>query len=92
MHDAIYKHQQDSWDALDDHHLVRYAVSAGADPQQVQRDLNDGTFTARVRTEFLGGVRSGVNGTPTFFINGKRFEGDWANVPAFVAALSQELK
>jgi protein-disulfide isomerase len=87
MHDLIYKHQQDAWDALDDLHLVRYAVSAGADPKQVQRDLSEETFTARVRTEFLGGVRSGVNGTPTFFINGQRFEGDWGNAASFVSVL-----
>ena len=89
MHDQIYKHQQDAWDALDDQHLVRYAVSSGADPKQVQRDLTEGTYAARVRTEFLGGVRSGVNGTPTFFINGQRFEGDWGNVANFVGALRE---
>jgi protein-disulfide isomerase len=89
MHDLLFEHQQDSWDALDDHHLVRYAASAGADPKQVQRDLNDETFTAQVRADFLGGVRSGVNGTPTFFINGERFEGDWSQVPGFVAALRE---
>jgi protein-disulfide isomerase len=32
-------------------------------------------------------VRSGVNGTPTFFINGARFEGDWTNFREFAAAL-----
>jgi protein-disulfide isomerase len=32
-------------------------------------------FTPRVRNDFLGGVRSGVNGTPTFFINGQRHDG-----------------
>ncbi len=89
MHDLIYQHQQDSWDALDDHHLLRYATSAGGDSKQVQRDLTDGTFTAHVRTEFLGGVRSGVNGTPTFFINGQRFEGDWTNVAGFAAVLRE---
>jgi protein-disulfide isomerase len=89
MHDLIYEHQQDSWDALDDEHLLRYAAKAGAKREQVQRDIADGTFEARVRTEFLGGVRSGVNGTPTFFINGQRFEGDWSNVAAFTAALRE---
>jgi protein-disulfide isomerase len=89
MHDLIYEHQQDSWDALDDEHLLRYAAKAGAKSQQVQRDIADGTFEARVRTEFLGGVRSGVNGTPTFFINGQRFEGDWTHVPSFIEALRE---
>lgn len=86
-HDAIYEHQQDSFDALDDAHLVRYAAAAGADPAVVQRDLDGGAFESRVRGDFMGGMRSGVNGTPTFFINGARFDGEWANVTAFVAAL-----
>jgi len=34
-------------------------------------------------------VRSGVNGTPTFFVNGVRFEGDWTNADAFTAALEE---
>jgi protein-disulfide isomerase len=87
MHDLIYEHQQDSEDALDDAHLVGYAKTAGADAKQVQRDLDDATFEEYVRADFMGGVRSGVNGTPTFFINGVRFDGDWTNRRAFAAAL-----
>src|SRR3982750_4663359 len=41
----------------------------------------------RVRSDFLSGVRSGVNGTPTFFINGVRFEGDWTDLEEFAYAL-----
>jgi protein-disulfide isomerase len=89
MHDSIYEHQQDSDDALDDAHLVRYAAAAGADPKQVQRDLDDATFEEHVRADFMGGVRSGVNGTPTFFVNGVRFEGDWTNARTFAAALRE---
>jgi protein-disulfide isomerase len=87
MHDAIFEHQQDSFDALDDQHLVRYASKAGADAKAVQRDLDSGEFVKRVRADFSSGLRSGVNGTPTFFINGERFDGDWTNVGAFAAAL-----
>jgi protein-disulfide isomerase len=87
MHDAIFKHQQDSFDALDDAHLVRYAAAAGADPKAVQRDLDSEAFIAHVRTDFMGGLRSGVNGTPTFFINGVRFDGNWAAVDAFASVL-----
>jgi len=36
--DALYEHQQDSDDALDDAHLLRYAAAAGADPAIVERD------------------------------------------------------
>ena len=89
MHDAIYEHQQDSDDALDDAHLVRYAEECGADPAQVQADLDAGKFEDRVRADFMSGVRSGVNGTPTFFINGLRYDGDWTNAKEFAARLQE---
>jgi predicted DsbA family dithiol-disulfide isomerase len=38
-------------------------------------DLDSRRFAARVREDFLSGVRSGVSGTPTFFINGLRHDG-----------------
>jgi protein-disulfide isomerase len=87
MHHAIYEHQQDSPDALDDAHLARYAAEAGGDPDQVALDLDNEAQVKRVRSDFESGVRSGVNGTPTFFINGVRFEGDWTNVRQFASAL-----
>jgi protein-disulfide isomerase len=87
MHDLLYEHQQDSEWALDDEHLLEYAAAAGADPAVVKADLEADTFEAHVRTDFLSGVRSGVNGTPTFFINGERFEGDWSSVSSFAAVL-----
>ena len=89
MHHAIFKHQQDSEEALDDAHLVSYAAEAGADPVQVQTDLDSGIHVERVRTDFVSGVRSGVNGTPTFFINGVRWEGDWTRVRDFEDALNE---
>jgi protein-disulfide isomerase len=87
MHHDLFEHQQDSADALDDAHLCAYAGNTGADPAQVQRDLDSGKFEDDVREDFISGVRSGVNGTPTFFINGSRFEGDWTARRAFLAAL-----
>jgi protein-disulfide isomerase len=87
MHDAIYQHQQDSEDALDDAHLLRYATDAGGDSALVRADLESGIHMERVRSDFMSGVRSGVNGTPTFFINGARFEGDWTDFQTFAAAL-----
>ena len=89
MHHAIFEHQHDSRDALDAAHLVGYARDSGADSVQVKRDLVNGTFEAKVKADFISGIRSGVNGTPTFFINGRRFEGDWTDRSAFAAALDE---
>jgi protein-disulfide isomerase len=83
MHDVLYEHQR----RLDDRHLVRYAEELGLDAERVARELDEGTHTPRVRDDFMSGVRSGVNGTPTFFVNGERFDGDWQDESAFLAAL-----
>ena len=73
MHDLLFENQ----DALDDQNLVAYAASLGIDPEWAAAALADGRFQRRVRDDFASGVRSGVNGTPTFFINGERYDGPW---------------
>jgi protein-disulfide isomerase len=40
-------------------------------------EVADRVYEPRVREDFMSGVRSGVNGTPTFFINGIRHDGPW---------------
>ena len=89
MHHLLFEHQQDSPNALDDAHLVRYAETAGGDPVRVLSDFDSGTHEARVKADFKSGIRSGVNGTPTFFINGERFDGDWQNRVELVEALER---
>ena len=71
MHDAIFEHQR----ALGDQDLVRYATAIGVEASVIASALADHRFAARVREDFMSGVRSGVNGTPTFFINGQRYDG-----------------
>ncbi len=87
MHDAIYAHQRDSADSLDDAHLARYADEVGADGAQVLSDLDMEKFEESVQVEFMEGVRDGVNGTPTFFIDGERFDGDWRDIDEFATAI-----
>lgn len=87
MHDAIFVHQRDGIDALDDAHLARYAEEVGADGAQVLYDLDTGKFEETVEVDFVEGVRMGVNGTPTFFINGERFDGDWRDIEQLAAAI-----
>ena len=71
MHDLLFENQ----DALEDVDLVGYAGSLGLDPDWAAAALAEGRFEPRVREDFSSGVRSGVNGTPTFFINGQRYDG-----------------
>jgi protein-disulfide isomerase len=72
MHDLLYERQ----DALEDDDLLSYAAEiALGDVGRFQVELARHTHAARVREDFMGGVRSGVNGTPTFFINGRRHDG-----------------
>jgi protein-disulfide isomerase len=85
MHDLLFEHQ----DALEETDLLGYAAAAGADPQGVADDLALRVYEPRVRADFRSGTRSGVNGTPTFFVNGRRYDGDWADATAFAAALQQ---
>jgi protein-disulfide isomerase len=73
MHDTLYKHQF----ALDDPHLAIYAKQVGLNVAEFQQELSERRQTHRVREDFMSGVRSGVNGTPTFFINGVRFDDSW---------------
>jgi len=83
MHDVLYEHQT----ALDGPYLKRYAQKLGLDLDALETALGGGAPHQRVRADFMGGVRSGVNGTPTFFVNGKRFDGDWRDADGFAAAL-----
>jgi protein-disulfide isomerase len=73
MHDVLFENQH----ALDEVHLVQYAEMIGLDLQRFVRDLEEDRFAAKVREDFLSGVHSGVNGTPTFFINGVRHNGGY---------------
>ena len=82
MHDRLFEHQR----ALDDENLVSYAADLGLDADRFQQELIAGTYAKRVQDDFRSGVRSGVNGTPTFFINGKRHDGSY-DLETLLAAL-----
>ena len=73
MHDLMYENQQ----MLDPRHLVAFAEQLGLDRIRFERELRDHVYHDRVRQDFTSGVRSGVNGTPAFFINGLRYDGSW---------------
>lgn len=73
MHDILFENQGD----LDDSHLFAYARKIGLDIHQFEESFNDESSFLKVKKDYETGIKSGVEGTPTFFINGKKFEGNW---------------
>ena len=86
MHDLLYENQ----DSLADDDLVQYAVTLGLDSARFTSELTRHTHAGRVREDFMSGARSGVNGTPTFFINGFRHDASF-DLETMLAALEDEL-
>lgn len=86
MHDLLYEHQ----DALDDESLITYAEQLGLDLERFRDDFESRAFEDRIHDQFMDGARSGVNGTPTFYINGERYDGPWS-VALLSAAIQQAL-
>jgi len=72
MHHSLFAAQ----DALEEQDLLRRAAALGLDVQRFAADLESSVHAERVRRDFLSGVRSGVNGTPTLFVNGVRYDGE----------------
>lgn len=77
IHDALYENQHD----LSASALLRYVEEVGADVNSATKDIADGGPRRRVEADFEGAVRSGANGTPTFFVNGVRYDGSWLYEP-----------
>lgn len=86
MHDILFTHQ----DRLGAEDLLEYAQRLGLDLPRFTRELASHTHASTVRAHFSSGVRSGVNGTPTFFINGYRHNGGY-DLPSLLEALRAEL-
>jgi diadenylate cyclase len=82
MHDLLYENREN----LDDESLGRYADELGLDVARFEDDLSERRHAPRVREDRFGGERSGVEGTPTFFVNGMRYEGS-LELQALLAAV-----
>ena len=67
MHETLFAHQTH----LDRKHLLRYADELGLDMARVTSELDDEIYRQRVLEHLAGGERSGVRGTPGFFVNGR---------------------
>jgi protein-disulfide isomerase len=76
-HDALYENQRDLSGAA----LARYAELVGVNREQLERDLASERPRQRVDADLESAIRSGANGTPTFFVNGARYDGSWMYEP-----------
>ena len=87
MHDMIYENQDD----LSPESLAQWAQALGLAPIPFKEALKNPEIAKRIKEDRSSGIRSGVNGTPTFYINGKRFDGS-PDYDSLLDALEAELE
>jgi len=85
MHDHLFEHQH----SLGYEDLRRHATEVGLDLDRFQEDVRDPRLLDLVHADGAGAFRSGVTGTPTFFLNGRRYDGTYA-LSALVKAIKAE--
>lgn len=85
-HDLLYENQE----RLGPEFYEALAKKLGFSAASLGEALRNGTYRARIRADFTGGVRSGVNGTPAFYINGERHDASY-DYDSLVAALESAL-
>lgn len=84
MHDLLFANQDNLSEAT--FHVLREEVSlTGLKMHQAE---SDGSTRKKIDSDFAGGIRSGVNGTPTFFLNGQRYDGS-ADFDSLVELMGQ---
>ena len=88
MHDYLYEHQESLGDET---FFARFERKLNLDLAQLEREVTQHVHLDRIQEDFMSGVRSGVNGTPTFFINDRRYDGDPEFAP-LVSALEEAEK
>ncbi len=86
MHDLVYANQQQ----LSLPFLLELAKSLDLPEKKLEISLQNGEYKEKIKSDFLGGIYSGVNGTPTFFINGDRHTG-FLSFDALVLAINNHL-
>jgi len=88
MHDYLYEHQAQ---LSNPPYFLEYAEKLGLDAKRIAGEIANHQYLPRIQEDFSTGVRSGVNGTPTFFVNDLRHNGDY-QFETFVAAIDRILK
>jgi protein-disulfide isomerase len=86
MHDLIFEQQT----LLKPEIIATWAKSIGLNLDKFENDIKQDVVEKRIKEDRQSGIRSGVNGTPTFFINGTRYDGA-PDYDSLLAALESEL-
>jgi len=73
MHDILFENQEH----LDDSYLIQYAKAIGLDEEEFEKDFGNKEYYQKIKDDYNSGVENSVEGTPTFFINGKKYDGNW---------------
>ncbi len=87
MHDGFYQNSERFGPSLP----FELAQALDLPEAELRKALETGEYAAKVRADFRGGVRSGVNGTPTFYINDRRHDGSFG-IDDLVAAVETQLR
>jgi protein-disulfide isomerase len=85
MHDLLFEQQT----MLKPEIIPSWAKKIGLDVEKFGNDIRQGVVEKRIKEDRQSGIRSGVNGTPTFFINGTRYDGP-ADYVSLLEALESE--
>jgi protein-disulfide isomerase len=83
MHDMLFENQT----RLNYSSIVQYAEDLGLDIIKFKAGLADTDLEKKALSDFESGLRSGVNATPTFFVNGNKYLQDW-RAPEFLVDLA----
>ncbi len=86
MHDLLYEQQAH----LEPNIIPSWAKRIGLDVEKFGNDIKQGVVEKRIKEDIQSGIRSGVDGTPTFFINGRRYDGS-PDYDSFLEALESKL-
>jgi protein-disulfide isomerase len=87
MHDYLFEHQK----ALDNNHLLEYAQKVGLDIERFKNETSRHVYASSIDESLKTGINSGVEGTPTFFVNGVRYEESW-DLETFSGLLKKHLR
>jgi protein-disulfide isomerase len=83
MHRLLFERQE----TLEFEDLIQFAAELKLDVQQFIHDIEDESYSEKVGEDIRSGRRSGVESTPTFFLDGVRYDGEWD-----VDTLSREIE